>query len=145
MTKNDEANVLACITAKKFGVERTIAEVENIEYIRLAEELGVDNIINKKLITAGRLFRFTLSGKARLVKYMSGTEAEVLEYTVSPGSAITKAPLKDLSFPRDAVIGGVIRGSESYIAVGTTRIEAYDRVAVFALPTAVKEVDRFFK
>ena len=145
LTKNDEANVLACITAKKFGVERTIAEVENIEYIRLAEELGVDNIINKKLITAGRLFRFTLSGKARLVKYMSGTEAEVLEYTVSPGSAITKAPLKDLSFPRDAVIGGVIRGSESYIAVGTTRIEAYDRVAVFALPSAVKEVDRFFK
>ena len=145
LTGRDEANVLACVSAKKFGVERTIAEVENIEYIHLAEEMGVDSVINKKLITAGRLFKFTLSGKARLVKYMSGTDAEVLEYTVPPGSAITKGALKDLTFPKDSVIGGVIRGSESMIAVGSTRIEEYDRVVVFALPHAVKEVDRFFK
>jgi trk system potassium uptake protein TrkA len=145
LTGKDEANVLACVVAKKFGVEKTIAEVENIEYIHLAEEMGVDSVINKKLITAGRLFKFTLSGKARLVKYMSGTDAEVLEYTVAPGSAITKGALKDLSFPKDAVIGGLIRGSESQIAIGSTRIEAYDRVVVFALPHAVKEVDRFFK
>ena len=145
LTGKDEANVLACVVAKKFGVERTIAEVENIEYIHLAEEMGVDSVINKKLITAGRLFKFTLSGKARLVKYMSGTNAEILEYTVAPGSAITKGALKDLSFPKDSVIGGFIRGNESAIAVGTTRIEAYDRVVVFALPHAVKEVDAFFK
>ncbi|MBO6249525.1 MAG: Trk system potassium transporter TrkA, partial [Bacteroidales bacterium] len=93
----------------------------------------------------GRLFKFTLSGKARLVKYMSGTDAEVLEFTVPPGSAITKGTLKDLTFPKDSVIGGVIRGSESFIAVGSTRIEPYDRVVVFALPHAVKEVDKFFK
>ena len=145
LTGKDEANVLACVSAKKYGIEKTIAEVENIEYIHLAEEMGVDSVINKKLITAGRLFKFTLSGKARLVKYMSGTDAEVLEYTVPPGAAITKGELKDLSFPKDAVIGGIIRGSESRIAVGNTRIEAYDRVVVFALPTAVKEVDKFFK
>ncbi len=145
LTGKDEANVLACVVAKKFGVERTIAEVENIEYIHLAEEMGVDSVINKKLITAGRLFKFTLSGKARLVKYMSGTDAEVLEYTVAPGSAITKGALKDLSFPKDSVIGGIIRGSESAIAIGSTRIEAYDRVVVFALPHAVKDVDKFFK
>ena len=145
LTGKDEANVLACVVAKKFGIERTVAEVENIEYIHLAEEMGVDSVINKKLITAGRLFKFTLSGKARLVKYMSGTDAEVLEYTVAPESAITKGALKDLSFPKDSVIGGLIRGSESMIAVGSTRIEAYDRVVVFALPEAVKEVDKFFK
>ncbi len=145
LTGKDEANVLACVVAKKFGVERTIAEVENIEYIHLAEEMGVDSVINKKLITAGRLFKLTLSGKARLVKYMSGTDAEVLEYTVAPGSAITKGALKDLSFPKDSVIGGLIRGSESKIAIGSTKIEAYDRVVVFALPQAVKEVDKFFK
>ena len=145
LTGKDEANVLACVVAKKFGIERTIAEVENIEYIHLAEEMGVDSVINKKLITAGRLFKFTLSGKARLVKYMSGTDAEVLEYTVAPDSAITKGTLKELSFPKDSVIGGLIRGSESMIAIGSTRIEAYDRVVVFALPHAVKEVDKFFK
>ena len=145
LTGKDEANVLACVSAKKFGIERTIAEVENIEYIHLAEEMGVDSVINKKLITAGRLFKFTLSGKARLVKYMSGTDAEVREFTVPAGSAITKGQLKDLTFPKDSVIGGVIRGSESLIAVGSTKIEPYDRVVVFALPHAVKEVDKFFK
>jgi trk system potassium uptake protein TrkA len=145
LTGKDEANVLACVSAKKYGIEKTIAEVENIEYIHLAEEMGVDSVINKKLITAGRLFKFTLSGKARLVKYMSGTDAEVLEFTVPPGSAITKGQLKDLAFPKDSVIGGIIRGSESMIAVGSSKIEPYDRVVVFALPHSVKDVDRFFK
>ncbi|MBQ9549017.1 MAG: Trk system potassium transporter TrkA [Bacteroidales bacterium] len=145
LSENDESNVLSCVVAKKFGVPRTVAEVENIEYVRLAEEMGVDSVINKKLITAGRIFKFTLSGKARFVKYMSGTDAEVIEYTVAPGSAITKGPLKELDFPRGAIIGGVVRGSESFIAVGDTVIEAYDRVAVFALPETVREIDRFFK
>ena len=143
--QSDEANVLACVVAKKFGVSRTIAEVENIEYIRLAEDMGVDAVINKKLLTAGKIFKFTLSGKARIVKYMSGTNAEILEYSVAPGSKITKGPLKDIYFPNNAIIGGVIRGSESFIAVGDTVIEEYDRVAVFAMPDAVKELDKLFR
>jgi trk system potassium uptake protein TrkA len=145
VTGNDEANILACVVGKKFGVSRAIAQVENLEYVRLAEDMGVDAVINKKLITAGRIFKFTLSDKVRFVRYMSGTDAEVLEYTVAPDSKITRGPLKDIGFPHNAIIGGVIRGSESFIAVGETRIEAYDRVAVFALPETVKEVDKFFK
>ena len=144
-TGNDEANILSCVVAKKFGVARTVAQVENLEYVRLAEDMGVDVVINKKLITAGRIFKFTLSDKVRFVRYMSGTDAEVLEYTAAPDSKVTKGLLKDIQFPRNAIIGGVIRGSDSFIAVGDTRIEPYDRVAVFALPEAVKEVDRFFK
>ena len=145
VTNNSETNILACVAAKSLGVPRTIAEVENLEYIRLAESMGVDAVINKKLITAGRIFRFTLSSKVRFVKYMSGTKAEVLEYIVSPGSAITKTTLMNTNFPSNAIIGGIIRGNESFIAVGDTQIMAYDRVAVFALPEAVKEVDKFFK
>ena len=145
LTDSDETNILSCVAARKFGVERTIAEVENIEYIHLAEDMGVDTVINKKLITAGRIFRFTLSGKARLVRYISGTSAEILEYTVAGNSKITKGPLKDLDFPKDAIIGGVIRGSDSFIAVGDTIIEAYDRVVVFAKSDAVRDVDAFFK
>ena len=145
VTGNDEANILACVVAKKFGVARTIAQVENLEYVRLAEDMGVDAVINKKLITAGRIFKFTLSDKVRFVRYMSGTDAEVLEYTAAPNSKVTKGALKDIGFPRNAIIGGIIRGSESFIAVGDTRIEPYDRVAVFALPETVKEVDKFFK
>lgn len=145
VTNSSETNILACVAAKSLGVERTIAEVENIEYIRLAESMGVDAVINKKLITAGRIFKFTLSNKVRFIKYMSGTNAEVLEYIVAPDTAITRHPLKDMGFPENAIVGGVIRGNESFIAVGETQINAYDRVAVFALPQAVKEVDKFFK
>ena len=145
LSNNDESNVLSCVVAKKFGVARTVAEVENIEYIRIAEEMGVDSVINKKLLTAGRIFRLTLSGKARIVRYMAGTNAEVMEYTVAPGSAITKGPIKDLDFPQDAIIGGVIRSNEAMIAVGDTVIEPYDRVAIFSKPECIKEIDRFFK
>ena len=145
VTNNSETNILACVAAKNLGVERTIAEVENLEYIKLAERMGVDAVVNKKLITAGRIFKFTLSNKVRFVKYMSGTNAEVLEYIVAPDTAITKKSLKDMNFPKGAIIGGVIRGNESFIAVGDTVIQAYDRVAVFSLPEVVKEVDRFFK
>ena len=145
VTNNSETNILACVAAKSLGVPRTIAEVENLEYIRLAESMGVDAVINKKLITAGRIFKFTLSSKVRFIKYMSGTKAEVLEYIVAPGSAITKSTLMEMNFPKNAIVGGVIRGSESFIAVGDTQIQAYDRVAVFALPEAVKDVDKFFK
>lgn len=144
LTGNDESNILACVVAKKFGVLRTVSEVENIEYIHLAEEMGVDNIINKKMITAGRIFKFTLSGRARFVRYMTGTNAEVLEYTVAPGAEITEGQLKDIDFPRNAIIGGVIRGNESFIAVGSTVIEPYDRVAIFAMPETIREIDRFF-
>ena len=145
VTDNSETNILASVAAKSLGVARTIAEVENIEYIKLAESMGVDAVINKKLITAGRIFKFTLSSKVRFIKYMSGTKAEVLEYIVVPDTEITKRPLKSMNFPRNAIIGGIIRGNESSIAVGDTHIQAYDRVAVFALPEAVKEVDKFFR
>lgn len=145
VTNNTETNILACVAAKSLGIARTIAEVENLEYIKLAESMGVDAVINKKLITAGRIFKFTLSNKVRFIKYMSGTNAEILEYIVAPESKITKCPLKDMDFPKNAIVGGIIRGNESFIAVGDSHIEPYDRVAVFALPEAVKEVDKFFK
>ncbi len=145
VTGNDEVNILSCVVARKFGLSRTIAEVENIEYIKLAEEMGVDAVINKKLLTAGKIFKMTLSNKVRTIKYMSGTSAEVLEFIVAPGSKITKAPLREIDFPENALIGGVIRGNDSFIAIGDTKIEPYDRVAVFAMPDAVREVDKFFK
>lgn len=145
LTSRDANNILACVVAKKYGVPRTFAEVENIEYIHLAEEMGVGSVINKKTVTAGRIFKFTLSGKARFVRYMSGTNAEVVEYTVAPGSAITKSAIKDLDFPQNAIIGGVIRGNDAFIAVGDTRIEPYDRVAIFTMPESLGKIDKFFK
>ncbi len=145
LTGSSEANILACVAAKKLGIPRTVAEVENLEYIRLADGMGVDAVINKKLITAGRIFKFTLSDKVRFIKYMNGTNAEVLEYIVAKDAKITSGRLMDLDFPKNAIVGGVIRGNNSFIAVGGTQIQEYDRVVVFALPEVVKEVDRFFR
>lgn len=145
LTGSDETNILSCVVAKKMGVPRTVAEVENMEYLRLAEEMGVDSVINKKLITASNIYRFTLGSKARFVKYMRGTNAEVIEYTATENSQITRKELKDVNFPSGAIVGGVIRGEEAFIAIGSTRIQPGDRVAVFALPDSVKTIDKLFR
>ena len=144
VTSSSETNILACVAAKKMGVAKTIAEVENIEYIKLAEGMGVDAVINKKIITAGRIFRFTMSTKVRTVKVIGGSDAEVIEYIVNPDSKITKGAVRELGFPNDAVIGGIIRGNESLIADGDTRIKPYDRVVIFALPSALARIEKFF-
>jgi len=144
VTGNSDTNILSCLLAKHLGVKRTIAEVENIDYIHLAENIGVDTIINKKLITASRIFRFTMSEEVSSIKCLTGTEAEVMEYVVKPESKITEGPLKDVSFPSEAIIGGVIRGKNSFIAHGDTLIKPYDRVVVFALPSEIFTVGKFF-
>lgn len=144
VTEDSETNIMTCAAAKKMGVPKTIAEVENIEYIKLAEGMGVDAVINKKILSASRVFRFTLTDKIRSIKYLSESDAVALEYIVHPGSPVTRALVKDLDIPRDAIIGGVIRGSESFIAYGNTQIAAYDHVVVFTLPSSLKELDKLF-
>jgi len=145
LTGSDEVNILACVAAKKFGVPRTIAEVENIEYMHLAEELGVDIIINKKLMAASRIFRFTLSTKARFLKNMTGINADILEYTVHHGSKLIGKAIKDIKFPEDAIMSGISRGKESIIPVGDTVLAEDDKVVVFVMPDALKDVEKMFK
>ena len=93
---------------------------------------------------SGGNFRFTMSTKVRTVKVLGGSDAEVIEYIVNPDSAITRDAIRNLRLPKDAVIGGIIRGNETFIAVGDTRIKPYDRVVIFALPTALSRVEKFF-
>ena len=144
VTSSSETNIMASVAAKKLGVSKVIAEVENLEYIKLAEGMGVDSIINKKLVTASRIVKLTLSSKVRTIKVLNGIEADALEYVATKNSKITKGKLRDIKFPKNALIGGVIRGEESFIAVGDTEIKPYDKVAVFALPSAISQVDKFF-
>ena len=144
VTSNSEINILSSVAAKKMGVQKTIAEVENLEYIKLAEGMGVDAVINKKLATAGRIFRFTLSNKVRSIKCLNGSDAEILEFIVSPDSDITKAPLGLLKFPKEAIIGGITRGEEGIIVHADTMVRSYDKVVVFALPQVLSRVNRFF-
>jgi trk system potassium uptake protein TrkA len=144
VTGNSETNILSCLLAKKMGVKRTIAEVENMEYINLAENSGIDTIINKKISAASRIFRHTLNPNVTQVKYMTGTDAEVLEFVVPANSKITKGTLRGIDFPKDAIVGGGTREGVPFIATGDTIIKANDKVVVFTLPTAYDRISKFF-
>jgi len=144
VTGNSETNILSCLLAKKFGVKKTFAEVENIEYINLAETTGIDTIINKKISAASRIFRHTVSPIITQVKYMAGTDAEVLELNVPENSRITKGTLRSIDFPKEAIVGGGLRDGVPFIATGDTIIHANDKVVVFTLPTAYEKLNKFF-
>lgn len=144
VTGRSETNILAAMLAKRMGVKKVIAEVENINYISLAESIGVDTIINKKLVTASNIFRFTMTTEVQTIKCLTGSQAEVMEFIVKPNSPATKEPIRDLGMPDDSIIGGVVRGDRVFIAVDDTQINAYDRVVVFAMPDVVMRVAEFF-
>lgn len=144
VTGRSETNILAAMLAKKMGVKKVIAEVENLNYIGLAESVGIDTIINKKLITASSIFRFTMNTDVQAIKCLNGCDAEVLEFIVKADSPATHGRIKHINFPKEALIGGVVRGDKAFIAIGNTELRAYDRVVVFALPTAIGKVGRFF-
>ena len=144
VTGRSETNILAAMLAKRMGVKKVIAEVENINYISLAESIGVDTIINKKLVTASNIFRFTMATDVQAVKCLTGSQAEVMEFIVKPNSPATKVPVSELGLPEDAIIGGVVRGDRVFIAVDQTEIMPYDRVVVFSMPESVMQVAEYF-
>jgi trk system potassium uptake protein len=144
VTGNSETNILSCLLAKRMGVKKTIAEVENMEFINLAENTGIDTIINKKISAASRIFRHTSNPNVTQVKYMTGTDAEVIEFSVPANSKITKGTLRSLDFPKDAIVGGGTRDGEPFIATGDTIIRANDKIVVFTLPSAYEKVSKYF-
>ena len=144
VTGNSETNILSCLLAKKLGVKKTIAEVENMEYINLAESSGIDTIINKKISAASRIFRHTTNPNVTQFKYMTGIDAEVLEFVVPPNAKITRGTLRGIDFPKDAIVGGGTRDGVPFIATGDTMIKVNDKVVVFTLPSAYDKVSKFF-
>ena len=144
VTGRSETNILAAMLAKRMGVKKVIAEVENLNYINLAESIGIDTIINKKLVTASNIFRFTMSTDVQAIKCLTGSDAEVLEFIVKPNSPATKVRIKDLGLPEDTIIGGIVRGDKVFIAVDNMEIIPYDRVVVFAMPGSVGKVGYYF-
>jgi trk system potassium uptake protein TrkA len=144
VTGNSEVNILACQMAKKMGVRKTVAEVENMDYIDLAENIGIGTLVNKKLIAASYIYRYTMKGSVSHVKCLTATDAEVLELTAQSGSKITKGPLKNIDMPKDMNVGGITRNDKVFIANGDTRIQPGDKVVVFALPSGIKKVEKMF-
>ncbi len=144
VTEDAETNIISCLMAKHLGVKKAIALVDKADYIPLTQTIGLDSLINKKLIAANSISRFIRKGEVIAVASLEGIDAEVLEYEARENSPITKKMVKDLHFPSDAIIGGVIRNGESFIIVGDSQITAGDRVVVFSLPGAIKKIEKFF-
>ncbi len=145
VTGDSETNILTCALAKKFGVRKAIAEIENFDYFEIASKMGIASIVNKKLSAASNIYSFTMNAKVSSVKYLTGADAELLEFVVNEKSKITKRPLKKLSFPKEAIVGGYIREEHSYIAKGETEILPGDKVVVFCLPEALDRVESYFR
>lgn len=145
LTPNSETNIIISLMAKNRGVYKTIAQVENKEYTYISQNIGVDTLINKKLIAANNIFRFVRKGQVEAITSLHGVDAEIIEYALHKENQLTKKPLKELHFPETALIGGVIRGNESLIPDGNFQLQREDKVIVFAMPEAISKLEKLFK
>ncbi len=144
VTGNSETNIMTCLVAKSKGVKRTIALVENMDYFQLSHSIGIDTLINKKLLAANNIFRYIRKGEVVAMTKLNNMNAELLEFIVKPTSKATDKKIKDLDFPRSAIIGGVIREGEGMIPLGDSKIFAGDRVVVCCLPRSIRKVEKMF-
>ncbi len=146
VTGNSETNILACLHAKTLGVKKTIAEIENMDDLPLAQKIGVNSIINKKLIAAGHIHTHVLSKHLSSVQCLSDIEAEILEFTVPEKAKVTKHELHKLKFPKNSIIGGIFRDNKTLIIPkGNTQIQAGDKVFICAMPDTIAKASKFFK
>ena len=145
LTGNAETNILACLTAKKLGVRKTVAMVENLDYVSMAESLDIGTIINKKTIAASHIFQMMLDADVENLRSLMLVDAEVAEFTASEGSKVTKKPVKDLGLPFGATIGGLVRNGTGMLVNGNSRIEAGDSVMVFCHEQNISQIEKFFK
>ena len=144
LTGNSETNILACLAAKRLGISKTVAEVENIDYISMAESLDIGTVINKKFIAASHIYQMMLDADVSNVKCLTFANADVAEFTVKAGSPITRSQVKDVGLPKGATIGGLIRNGEGILVTGNTTIMENDHVVVFCLGMMIKKLEKFF-
>ena len=144
VTGNSETNIMSCLVAKSKGVKKTIALVENMDYYELSHSIGIDTLINKKLLAANSIFRYIRRGEVVAMTKLSNMEAELLEFVVKPTSKICNQFIKEIEFPLSAIIGGVIRDEDGFIALGDFKIVSGDRVVVCCLPQSIKKVESYF-
>ncbi len=144
LTENSETNILACLAAKRLGVSKTVAEIENLDYIGMAESMDIGTIMNKKAIAASHIYQMLLDADVTNVKCLTVANADVAEFTVKEGAHITKHPVKDIGLPRGVNIGGMIRNGVGSLVTGNTQIQAGDHVVVFCLGMMIKKIEKYF-
>ena len=144
VTGNSETNIMSCLVAKSKGVKKTIALVENMDYFQLSHSIGIDTLINKKLLAANNIFRYIRKGEVVAMTKLNNMNAELLEFVVTPSSKVTNKIIRDIDIPRSAIIGGVVRNGEGQIALGDFKIQSGDRVVVCCQPQSISKVEKLF-
>jgi len=144
VTGNSETNIMSCLVAKSKGVKKTIALVENMDYFQLSHSIGIDTLINKKLLAANNIFRHVRKGEIVAMTILNNMNAELVEFVVTSNSKVCDQVIRTIDFPRSAIIGGVIRNDEGIIALGDFKIQNGDRIVVCCLPQAIKKVEKLF-
>lgn len=144
LTDNSETNILSCLTAKKLGVKKTVAEVENIPFISTADELDIGSVINKKFIAASRIYQLLLDSDNSDARCLATGDAEVVEMTVKAGAKITRAKIKDLDIPKGLTIGGMVRDGKGEIVNGNTQIAENDHVLIFCVNDVLHKIEKLF-
>lgn len=145
VTGSSETNIMSCLVAKSKGVKKTIALVENMDYIHLSQEVGISAFINKKLLAADSIFRYIRKGDVVDITGLSDIEAEVMEFKVDENSWVVNKSLSEIKFPKDSIVGGIIRKNEGFIPTAEFTIQAGDHVVVFVQPTAITKIGKFFQ
>ena len=145
LTSNAETNILACLTAKRMGVRKTVAAVENLDYVNMAVSLDIGTIINKKAIAASHIYQMMLDTEVNNVRFLMTANADVAEFTAQPQSKVTRKKVFELGLPQGATIGGLVRNGEGFLVSGGTQIEAGDIVVVFCYNMRMEKLEKFFK
>lgn len=145
VTADSEMNIMTSLVGKSHGIKKTIARIENFDYINLSQSIGVDTLINKKIIAADNIFKFVRKGNVSSVANLHGTDAEIIEFIVKKGSKITKKPLNHLNFPSLSKIAGVIRDGNPIIPFGDFQLQENDQTIVFSLTESIKKIEEFFQ
>lgn len=144
VTGDSESNIMSSLVAKNHNVKKTIARVENIDYIHLSQNIGIDTLINKKIIAASNIFKYVRKGDVTAIANLHGVDAEIIEFVVKPNSKVTKRRIRDLKFPKTANISGVVRNNVGFIPFGGFQLEAGDRAVVFSLTESIHKIEKFF-
>lgn len=144
LTSNAETNILACLTAKRMGVRKTVAAVENFDYVGTAESLDIGTIINKKAVAASHIYQMMLDANVENIRFLMSVNADVAEFVPSPDAKITRKVVRELNLPRGVTIGGLVRNGEGMLVSGNTQIEAGDSVVVFCYNVDMKKVEKLF-
>jgi len=144
LTGNAEANILACLTAKELGVTKTIAMIENMDYMDIAGNVDIGTIINKQALTASHIYQLLLNGDVRNIRNLMTVNADVAEFTARPGSRITLKKVRDLGLPREAELGGLVRNGKGMLVNGDTKIEPGDIVVVFCHGADISRIEKYF-